>query len=232
MEVGWLTGMEKVWLRPLTTAASLAIAGLLLAWGMPFSGLPETLFPGAPVAARVGRELIWWTFGGVLLAYVLLVERRPLRSINLKLPTFSTLLWGCIFVVPLMASVMLCYGVILPMLDLRQDMATTHSIVALPLWLQTATMLRAGVVEEILFRGYPIERLTSLTGKRWPAAIISGAIFVAAHVSGWAASQLIVVAFGTFILTGLYLWRRDLMACMIAHALTDIIGFALARAYS
>ena len=37
------------------------------------------------------------------------------------------------------------------------------------------------------------------------------------------------VSFATVILTGLYLWRRDLICCMIAHTLTDLIGFTLAR---
>lgn len=41
---------------------------------------------------------------------------------------------------------------------------------------------------------------------------------------------MIVVAFATVILVGLYQWRRDLICCMLAHVLTDLIGFALARA--
>lgn len=210
----------------------LAVIGLVVAWGIAFSGLPELLFGGVAIGARMGRELVWWAFGAAIIAWVLLIEKLPLRSISLRRPTGSTVLWGCIFVVPLMASVMLCYAVLFPLLGLTQDMATTRSIISVPLWLQIATMVRAGVVEEVLFRGYPIERLTSLTGRRWLAAMLTGTVFIAAHVGGWAISQLLVVAFGTVILTGLYLWRRDLTACMIAHAFTDLIGFALARAYS
>jgi len=40
---------------------------------------------------------------------------------------------------------------------------------------------------------------------------------------------MIVVAFGTIIFVGLYLWRRDLPCVMIAHILADMIGFTLAR---
>lgn len=212
--------------------AIVLLVGLLIAWGLALSGLPDFLFPGSAINARIGRELVWWGFGAVILAWVLFAERSSLRSIGLRKPDARTVLWGCLFVVPLMASVMLCYAVLFPLLGLKQDMATTRSIVAVPLWLQIVTMLRAGIVEEILFRGYPIERLTDLTGRRWFAATFAGAMFIAAHAGGWAASQLLVVAFGTVILTALYLWRRDLVACMIAHALTDLIGFALARAYS
>ena len=210
----------------------LAAGGLLIAWGLPLTGLADVVPSNPILSASLARELVWWMIGLIVLAWVLVVERQPLASIGLRRPTIGTFLWGIIFVLPLMASVMLCFAVILPLLGFQQDMATTRSIVAVPLWLQTATMLRAGVVEEILYRGFPIERITLLTGKRWLAAVLSGAVFIAVHAGGWAPSQLIVVTFGTVILTGLYLWRRDLVSCMIAHALTDIIGFALARAYS
>jgi uncharacterized protein len=87
----------------------------------------------------------------------------------------------------------------------------------------------AGVTEEIVYRGYAIERLTFLTGRRWLAALLAGAAFLVAHWS-WGATQLILVGFATLIFTSLYLWRRDLLCCMLAHALADLIGFALARA--
>ena len=36
-----------------------------------------------------------------------------------------------------------------------------------------------------------------------------------------------IAVFGGIVLTGLYLWRRDLAANMIAHLLTDAVGFLL-----
>jgi len=37
---------------------------------------------------------------------------------------------------------------------------------------------------------------------------------------------------GTVIFTAFYLWRRDLICCMIAHFSADLIGFTLARLQS
>ena len=213
-------------------ARLMAIAGLALAWGLPELQLPARLFPGPSLAAHVAREGVWWALGCVLLLWVARIERSPLSSLGLREPTIATIGWGVAFVAPAMASVMLSYAVLFPMLGLHQNMETTRSLVTVPLWLQTATMVRAGVVEEILYRGYPIERLTFLTGRRWLAATLSILVFTASHISTWGYAQLIVVAFGAVLLTALYLWRRDLPACMIAHALTAIIGFALARAQS
>lgn len=109
------------------------------------------------------------------------------------------------------------------------NMSAVRGITHVPLWLQTATMVRAGIVEEIIFRGYAIERLAALIGSRTIAAIGSAAAFIAVHIGSWGYAQLIVVAFGALILTLLYLWRRDLGSNMVARFLTDFIGFMLAR---
>ena len=130
---------------------ALVLAGLLLAWGLPELGLPTMLFPGTALAARgVGRELIWWAFGFVMLLWVTLVEKQPLSSINLRQPGFGTL-----------GSIMLrCAHDRKRDAELRTDfpgaratpeLATTRSLTEVPLWLQTATMVRAGVVKEILY---------------------------------------------------------------------------------
>jgi len=42
---------------------------------------------------------------------------------------------------------------------------------------------------------------------------------------GWA--HLIVAAFGGAVLTVLYLYRRDLACNMVAHLITDGVGFLL-----
>lgn len=210
--------------------AGLAVIGLILAWGLPGIGIDHRLLAGDAMALRVAREVAWCVFAAIILLWVICVERLPLSSIGLRRPTFGTVWWGFAFFVMMLASVMLSYAVIIPALGMHQDMATTRSLIAVPLWLQCATMVRAGVCEEILYRGYPIERIGWLTGRRWIGAVLSLAVFIAAHI-GWGLSQFVVVAFGGVLLTTLYLWKRDLPACMIAHALTDLVGFGLARVH-
>jgi uncharacterized protein len=207
----------------------LPLVGIVLALGLPFLPIGAWLSPGDGLAARIGREAIWWGFAAIILIWVTGVERRPLSSIGLRPVTWKTLGWGVGGAVLMMATVMLSYAVIFPALGLKMNMTAVHGLTHVPLWLQTATMVRAGVVEEILFRGYAIERLWTLTGSKWAAGAISAAVFIAAHVSGWGYAQLIVVAFGAAILTLLYLFRRDLASNMLAHFLTDFIGFMLAR---
>ena len=207
----------------------LAAIGLALAFGLPELGLARVLFANTPIGARIGREVTWIALGALMLIWVTRVERLPLSSIGLRRPSWGTLGWGLAAVVALLATVMLTFAVIAPALGLKQNMAATARVVQVPLWLLLLTPIVAGVTEEILYRGYAVERLTFLTGRRWLAGLIAGAAFLVAHWS-WGATQMIVVAFGTVIMVGLYQWRRDLACCMLAHALTDLIGFALARA--
>ena len=91
-----------------------------------------------------------------------------------------------------------------------------------PLWFRWAGVLTAGITEEIVFRGYPVERLQEITGSTWLAAALPLAVFVLAHLSAWSAGHLVGVFVGGSLLTGLYLWQHDLVACMIAHVLMDL----------
>lgn len=209
-----------------TRQRTLAVIGLIFVLVVPEIPLPA----GGGIAARLAKEAWWVALGAAALFWVTRVEHRPLSSIGLRRPTGRTLLHALALTVLLVASVMLSYAIIIPALGLTMNHTATGGIVAMPAWLQLAIFLRAGIVEEILYRGYPIERLTELTGTRWIAALLPGAAFIGAHFAYWGAAQLIVVAFATVTLTAYYLWKRDLVACMIAHAATDMIGFALANA--
>lgn len=98
----------------------------------------------------------------------------------------------------------------------------------LPVWLVLLVVLRAGVVEELFYRGYAIERLQRLGLNRWAAALIPLIIFGFAHgANGWG-NIAIALALGV-VLTASYLWRGDLLANMIGHFLVDLIGVLLPR---
>ena len=207
----------------------LAVVGLLIAFVLPELGLPRLLFADTPIGSRIGREIVWVALAAFMLFWITRVERLPLSSIGLVKPSWGTLGSGLAATVALIATVMLTFAVIAPALELQQNMAATRAVVKVPLWLLITTPIVAGVTEEIVYRGYAIERLAFLTGRRWLAALIAGAAFLLVHAS-WGGAQLILVAFATVIFVGLYLWRRDLPCVILAHVLADLIGFVLARA--
>jgi membrane protease YdiL (CAAX protease family) len=93
----------------------------------------------------------------------------------------------------------------------------------LPVWLLVFIVFRAGVVEELFYRGYAIERIESLVLNRFWAVVIPLTIFGVGHWTGGWANILIALALGV-ILSVFYACRRDLVAKMIAHFLVDFIG--------
>src|SRR5438874_7639097 len=101
----------------------------------------------------------------------------------------------------------------------------------LRLWLITLIVLRAGVVEELFYRGYAIERLQAVGRKPAWAAGIPLVIFALGHWTGGAANILIALVLGA-ILSAFYLWRRDLVANMIGHGTVDFIANVLPNLFS
>lgn len=188
--------------------------------------LPGWLVHGEGLAAEGARELVFWALTLALLAYVLLVERRPLSSIGLKPLNWKSIVFGVLGAVVMVGGMALIYTVVFPALGLSANEAGTGAIAAFPFWFRVLIIVRAAVFEEIYFRGFTIERLTDILGSRWGAAI-SLVLFTGEHLSYWGWAHLIIAGFGGMVLTGLYFWRRDLGANIIAHLFTDAIGFLL-----
>jgi membrane protease YdiL (CAAX protease family) len=92
----------------------------------------------------------------------------------------------------------------------------------LPLWLILLIVFRAGVVEELFYRGYAIERLRMVGFGRFWSITIPLVVFSLAHWSGGAANSLIAFAAGA-VLTGFYLWHRNVVANMIGHCLVGLL---------
>ena len=198
---------------------------LMLILQLPLAGF---LVPGANLSSQVAREGLYWLFTAAVIGYVCWIEKRPMRSIGLKAATFKSVGIGAAAAVVMILAMALIYLVVLPALRLGTDRDQINTVQALPLWFQGAVFVRAAVFEEIFYRGFVIERLTELSGRRSLAALISLGAFTFAHLGYWGWAHLIVVAVVGAILTALYLWRRDLASNMIAHFLTDAVGFILA----
>jgi membrane protease YdiL (CAAX protease family) len=202
------------------------LVGLAIALVIPSLGLGGRLAPGDGMDVRMIREGVVWALTIALIAYILLVERRPLSSIGLRRPTWKSFAFAIPAAILLMAVIMVCYAVIFPALGLHGDPGGTRkAILATPIWYRLLLVIRAGVTEEIAYRGYTIERVGWMSGSRWLGALVSVVAFTAAHFSSWGLVHLIPVAVGGVIFAGFYLWRRDLWSNIFAHILTDGAGF-------
>jgi uncharacterized protein len=186
--------------------------------------------PTLTVSAAIWSESLMW----VCIVAVCLIIRRgeklPFSSVGLGTSRWSKSLgWGVVLTVGIIV-----FGSIadlIAVLTHYQPNEFARQLTRLPVWLLTLTCARAGLGEELFYRGYAIERLQALGLSRFWAAAIPILIFSVGHwTSGW---QNVVTAFivGS-VLAAFYLWRRDLLANMIAHFLVDFIGVVVPRLFS
>jgi membrane protease YdiL (CAAX protease family) len=184
--------------------------------------VPEMTF-----ASAVLKEALIWVSALALIVIIRRGEHLPMSSIGLGTARWwKSILWG--FIIAIVSA-----GVVgaLAYFTHYGNGPRSAAFEKLPLWLITAIVFRAGVVEELFYRGYAIERL-QLTGlgRFWSVAIPL-AIFSLGHWSGGAANILIAFAAG-MILTGFFLWRRDLAANMIGHGVVDFVANVLPKLFS
>ena len=110
---------------------------------------------------------------------------------------------------------------------LSQNASAYKQIVDLPYPMRVAIVTRAAFAEEILMRGYGIERVAELTGSRLLAGLVTLVLFTYAHLAYWGWTQMIAAGGAGLVLTILYLWRRDLNSNILAHWLVDGAGLLL-----
>ena len=183
--------------------------------------------PEITFASAVLKEALIWLSAAMLLVIIRRGERLPMRSIGLGTARWwKSILWG--FVIAIVSAV--AVGALAYATGYGHGPGSA-AFEKLPLWLITLIVLRAGVVEELFYRGYAIERLRLVgLGRFWSVAIPL-VIFSVGHWSGGAANILIAFAAG-LILTGFYLWRRDLVANMIGHGVVDFVANVLPALFS
>jgi len=113
-------------------------------------------------------------------------------------------------------------GVASRIVAMPSSLTDLQKIAAVPLYLRIAVVLTAAVCEEFMYRGFGIEELAYLTGKRWSAGLLSLILFTFSHAGLYGQSAaLIIPALVGAVLTGLYLWRRNLPSCVLMHAIMD-----------
>ena len=81
---------------------------------------------------------------------------------------------GAIAGILLVAGIVVTYSFVFPLLHLKMNTAEMGKLMATPFWYRVALVTRAAVAEESSFRGYRMERIAELSGRRWLAAVISG----------------------------------------------------------
>src|SRR5947207_11625661 len=147
--------------------------------------VPETTFTSA-----ILKEVLIWLNAVALIVIIRRGEHLPMRSIGLGTARWwKSILWG--FIIAIVSAVVV--GALAHLTGYGHGPGSA-AFEKLPLWLITAIVFRAGVAEELFYRGYAIERLRMVgLGRVWSVAIPL-VIFSLGHWSCGAANILIAFA--------------------------------------
>lgn len=172
-------------------------------------------FPNQAAEIVTGLLLMW------LLAIGILVitrhgENLTLSSLGLIWPTKKMIFQAIGIGLLLMLAVPVLS--IIASAIVNEENGSMETVTHLPWWLMLCSILTAGITEEILFRGYALERLENLTGNKFFSSVIALIFFVLVHVGGWNIAHVIgvVVPLGVVLIL-LYWWKRNTIMLMIIH---------------
>jgi CAAX protease family protein len=207
--------------------ASPTVIGLLIALGGPplFATLPDFMFGDAPSAGTlIVLQLLFCGLAGAIGWIVVRGERLPLQSIGLPPRGWSTLGFGVVFYSAISAVGWLTHPLVQAVGTEGVD-AEVRRLALQPLWFRIVEGATGGFVEETLYRGYAVERLSSLTGRAWIGGALSALAFGAAHIPRWGLGFALTadLPFG-IVMTIFYLWRRDLLANALAHSTALVVA--------
>ncbi len=207
-------------------------AGLFVALGLPFIIYMLNLLFGVRhgdllTSSRAGLLIAEeWAAALILLAIVFLWEKQSWASIGIKKMSWQDILWAVVgFVVGAFSFILT--NPVVTALGLGTTSGGISQLAQVPLALRIGIVLTAGITEEILSRGYPIERLYSLTNRLGLSAVIAYAAFVLLHIPFWGLGGTIQIGVWSIVITVLYVKRRNLLACMLMHILNDAYAFIL-----
>jgi membrane protease YdiL (CAAX protease family) len=170
----------------------------------------------------LANSALMWLLVAVILLVVLYWERRSISSIGLELPNWREATVGVAAGVVGVVFGLLATGVAVVAFQLEQP-ETLSTLAELSLPVKLAIVGTAVITEEVLWRGYPIERLTELTGSIWIGAATSGVVFLAVHYPAWGIVGAIPQAVFTLVIVGVYVKTRNLVACILTHTVINVV---------
>lgn len=163
-------------------------------------------------------EIGWWFAGVLLIAYVVCVEGKQVSSLGLRTPSISTISTATVgFGLALCGVATFGLITLLTGVDSASTEQRLDQTAAAPLWWLVLVFLRAGVIEELFFRGFVISRAIELGAPRWLSLLFSTTLFVLPHALFWPGPSLIMVALTGLAMGIIFVWKRDLLACVLAH---------------
>ena len=204
-----------------------AVIGLIIILGSEYILRDAFISKGASqfqIGIAIAAE---WVIALLLLFYwIPRVERRKLDSIG-----FGKFRWRYIwisivaYIVYFLISAGVEFGLNSVGLQGLRDLSSTLRGYGFPLLF--GLFLTGTFVEEIFYRGYIIERVAELAGRRWLAGTISWLTFTLVHIRFFGLGATLEVAVIAAVLVILYTRTKSIWPSIIVHGINDIFGYLI-----
>jgi membrane protease YdiL (CAAX protease family) len=204
------------------TDMSLVTAGNL---GLSLLALPLIALLGQTVVeiGPIGELAIQWGLVVAVVSIAVSSEDQSLAEIGFRRPTWLDLGYTLATVV---AALVVFAGTDPVVEALGLPVAADAGVMAAGVGVGIALSgaVTTGIVEEILFRGYPIERLVAYTDSPLVAGGLTWGVFTLAHAVVWPIGNLLQVAAVAAVFTVVYLRQRTLFPVIGAHVLVWVFA--------
>ncbi|MCW3491566.1 CPBP family intramembrane glutamic endopeptidase, partial [Dethiobacter alkaliphilus] len=184
--------------------------------------------PGEPSEIHIVISILaqWIVLLGLLYIWLPRVERSNLSSIGFNKFEWSYLGTGLLTYI-ILFILMAFTGYFLEIAGLQglrslQPVLSGYSFPVLFGLFITGTFL-----EEVFYRGYIIERIILLTGKRWLAGVTSWLTFTLVHFNFFGLGPTLEVSVFSAVVTILYLKKRSIWPVIIVHGINNILAYLI-----
>ncbi|WP_049921281.1 CPBP family intramembrane glutamic endopeptidase [Halopiger djelfimassiliensis] len=199
---------------PVVTAVTLAIA---------MGALPALSLADSAVAVSQPQAIVLeWLVAVTVIGSALGVEDLSLSSIGFRRPAWIDLAY--LLGTGVAALLIFVFaGPLVQALGLPVEAGTSGlgELPSLPVALASA--ITTGIVEEVLYRGYAIERLLDYSD----SAVVAGGLtligFTVVHAVAWPLGNLVQVAAVSALFIAVYIRRRTLVPVAGAHVLVWVV---------
>lgn len=211
---------QSAWSVSHTTGLSIALVMSTVFWLPSVAGL---VLPDDLVWRNVSAQLVDWGFALTLIGIVLFWEKSPISSLGFKQIDWSVVATG----LGLGGFVMVAIVGWTIAESLLFSGKPTHNIGqsdGLPphffFWYAPFALITASFAEEIIYRGYAMERLLRLGVRPIIVVAVTQVAFALYHLKDGVSSVLFVATFGSLFAL-YYLWTRNLWVTIIGHFFVD-----------
>lgn len=178
------------------------------------------------IHVKYAMILEWLILFFLLLFWIPRVEVKSLESVGFRKFKWRHL-WMGILAYVLATAALIISGIVLEANGLEpirslQPVLQTYSFFTL-----FGLFLTGTILEEIFYRGYLIERLSVLLGRRWLAGLVSWIAFTLVHLKFFGLGPTIDVSILSAALVLLYLKEKNIWPCIVAHGVNNVLSYLI-----